>query len=481
MNGKRVVVLGLGRAGRSLARYLLSRGDEVLAYDDNPKAFEHEDVRQLKQDQSFHELSRLVDTKADFAIASPGIAEESHAIAALRGQGIRVVDEIEFGYGIVGKRIVAVTGTNGKSTTTTLIGEMLKADSRDSFYGGNLAPGLPFSSALLMGPKEIYVLEVSTFQLERADLFAPRIALLLNVAEDHLNRHGSMENYLALKLSIFRNQAPDDFAIINQDDPRIMSALHDPTSSSGAHRSAFKLKAQPLTFSLLDPKADAALVPPAADARTSGAGSLCLHGKPVIAVRDVRLPGRHNLANALAAMLACDCLKVAPESMIRVLTNFAGLEHRLEFVRELCGVRWVNNSMCTNPAAAIQSLLTFDAPVVLITGGREKDLPIEDYLAQIKARAKAAILFGENRARLHDGLQQIEFDRMQAAETLDQAVQMAQREARPGDVVLFSPGFASFDAFSDFQERGRAFKELVVRLQAPTNHQTPTTNHDTGV
>jgi UDP-N-acetylmuramoylalanine--D-glutamate ligase len=446
---QRILILGLGRAGRSMARFLLSRGDDVLAYDDNPKAFEHDDVRQLSQDPSFRRLSQLAGVSVDFAIASPGIPEGSRPILALRRQQIRIIDEIEFGYEIVGKRIVAVTGTNGKSTVVTLIGEMLKADGRNSFYGGNLAPGLPFSSALLTAPKDWYVLEVSTFQLERCEQFAPKVALLLNIAEDHLNRHGSFERYQELKFSIFRNQTAEDFAIVNQDDKRV-SAIRK------------SIRSRVMTFSLDDPKADAVLC----------SGQLELQGKPLVAVREMRLPGRHNIANALAAMLAAEVLNVKHESMIQVLTTFSGLEHRLEMVREIAGVRYVNNSMCTNPAAAVQSLLAFDAPVVLITGGREKDLPIDDYLATIKSRAKAAILVGENRVRLFDRLKGIGYGRMQVAETLVEAVQQARSEAEPGDIVLFSPGFASFDAYPDFQERGRAFKDVVAELDAESTSQS---------
>ena len=220
MRGKRVLVLGLGRSGRALARYLLSRGAEVLVHDDDPGAFENDDARQLMQDRSFQVVTSLAGVEVDFVVASPGIPDDAPSLMTVRAQGLRVIDEIEFGYEVVGGKIVAITGTNGKSTTTTLVGEMLKADGRNSFYGGNLAPGLPFSSALLNGPRDLYVLEVSTFQLERCERFAPKVALLLNVSEDHLNRHGTIDRYLDLKLSIFRNQARDDFAIVNRDDPR---------------------------------------------------------------------------------------------------------------------------------------------------------------------------------------------------------------------------------------------------------------------
>jgi len=443
MRGKRVLVLGLGRSGRALARYLLSRGAEVLVHDDDPGAFENDDARQLMQDRSFQVVTSLAGVEVDFVVASPGIPDDAPSLMTVRAQGLRVIDEIEFGYEVVGGKIVAITGTNGKSTTTTLVGEMLKADGRNSFYGGNLAPGLPFSSALLNGPRDLYVLEVSTFQLERCERFAPKVALLLNVSEDHLNRHGTIDRYLDLKLSIFRNQARDDFAIVNRDDPRIMANLG-------------RIPSKVMTFSLEARDADAGLQN----------GRLELRGKSVIDASEVRLPGRHNLANALAAILACDVLGVKPESMVRVLRAFAGLEHRLELVREIGGVRYVNNSMCTNPAAAVQSLQAFDRPVVLIAGGREKDLPIDDYVAAIKSGAKAVVLVGENRARLHDGLEHIGYDRMRIAETLAEAVQFAQAAAEAGDVVLFSPGFASFDAYADFQDRGRAFKAVVVALGA---------------
>jgi UDP-N-acetylmuramoylalanine--D-glutamate ligase len=195
MKGERVLVLGLGRSGRALARYLLSRGAEVLVHDDNPGTYEHDDTRQLRQDRSFQLVSSLADIKVDFVVASPGIPDDAGSLKLLRAQGLRVIDEVEFGYEVVGRKIVAITGTNGKSTTTALVGEMLKADGRSSFYGGNLAPGQPFSSALLNGPRDLYVLEVSTFQLERCERFAPKVALLLNVSEDHLNRHGTMDRY----------------------------------------------------------------------------------------------------------------------------------------------------------------------------------------------------------------------------------------------------------------------------------------------
>jgi UDP-N-acetylmuramoylalanine--D-glutamate ligase len=450
MNAKRVLIIGLGRSGVSLARYLLSIGAEVFAYDDNPSAFER--VPELVANQAFHiqrDLRKCEGRRAkcegrrgrmtiDLAISSPGVPDDAGALQVLRRQGIRVDDEIEFGFGIVGRKIIAVTGTSGKSTTTALLGEMLRNAGRNVFCGGNLAPGLPFSAGLLNGVKELYVLEVSSFQLERCHAFAPRIGLLLNITDDHLNRHRTRRRYQELKLSLFRNQTRDDFAVVNLDDKQIAQG-----------RAA--IPSRIVTFSLESQAADAGVRD----------GTLRFRGEPILPARELSLPGRHNIANALAALAAARILNVDVASIVKTLQTFGGLEHRLELVRELNGVKYINNSMCTNPAAAIQSLLAFDAPVILITGGREKGLPTQDYLHAIVRRAKKTILIGENRWRLYDRLRRLGCDAAQVLSTLEEAVNRARAHAAPGDVVLFSPGFASFDAYADFQERGKAFKDAV--------------------
>lgn len=457
MAKERILILGLGRSGTSLARYLLSRGNEVFAYDDNEHVFTQSTIRELVRAPAFHILLNLAHIHPDLAIASPGIPDDAPIIQLLRAGGIKVVDEVDFGYGIVGKRIVAVTGTNGKSTTTTLIGEMLRADGRDIFYGGNLAPGQPFSAALLdlvgghdpqsktqnpksqiSGMRDYYVLELSSFQLERCEKLSPVVAVLLNITPDHLDQHGTMEHYRTVKFSIFRNQTDRDWAVVNLDDELVRTGIPG-------------IPARVVSFALADSQADARLED----------GWLTFRGERILSSSEVRLPGRHNLANALAALAAARCLGVRNESIVQILTTFRGLEHRLEFVQEIRGVRYVNNSMCTNPAAAIESLQAFDAPVILITGGREKDLPIGDYLQAITQRARAAILVGENRQRLYDGLTALGYAPLRVATSLVEALHVAQELGRSGDVVLFSPGFASFDAYADFQERGKAFKDAV--------------------
>lgn len=441
MNEKRVLIYGLGRSGLSMAWYLLSRGIEVMVYDDDPKAFSRPELQSLLKAEGVKPMIGIVGIKADAVIVSPGIPDDKPLVKDLRWNRNRVIDEIEYGFEVVGKKIIAVTGTNGKSTTTTLLGEILKADGRSCFYGGNLAPGRPFSSALLEPPKEYYVLEVSSFQLERCEKFAPRIGILLNITPDHLDRHRRLERYIELKMSLFRNQTPEDYAVINLEDEVIVK-----------HQRA--IPSTVVTFGLNCETADARV----AD------GQLIFRNEVIMPVRDLLLPGRHNIANALAAIAAAKLLNVKNESIVSVLSQFRGLEHRLELVWESGGVRYVNNSMCTNPAAAIHSLLAFDAPVILITGGREKNLPIAEYVKTITARAKAAILMGENRRLLAESLRKAGFTNLSVMGSLREAVQRARELAVSGDVVLFSPGFASFDEYKSFQERGVAFKNAVREI-----------------
>ncbi|MEO0107626.1 MAG: UDP-N-acetylmuramoyl-L-alanine--D-glutamate ligase [candidate division WOR-3 bacterium] len=435
-----VLVLGLGRTGIGLVRYCLSRGDEVLVYDQDQSVWSRDSVREL-----LLQGARIWDGqpgRIEIAVASPGIRDDAKPIRLLREHGLEVIDEIEFGYRVVGHKIVAVTGRNGKSTTTTLLGEICRASGMRAFFGGNLAPGLPFSVALSGKPQDIYVLEVSTFQLERCVEFAPRIGVLLNITPDHFDRHGGLEHYVELKFKLFRNQTRDDFAIVNLDDERINS----------------RLKSIPGTvvgFSTMSNRADARIE----------CGVLVFRGEPILSVEELRIPGRHNLANALAATAAARVLGIGTEPIGGVLRSFCGIEHRLETVASIRGVRFVNNSACTNPAAAVASLLAFEQPIVLIMGGREKGLPLESMYQAIAERAKAVVLLGESSSRLAQDLGKTDVRCPIFVEAeLRPAVSRAQALAEPGDVVLFSPGFASFDCYRNFQDRGEAFRQVVRDL-----------------
>lgn len=438
---KRLMVYGLGRAGISLARFLVSKGASVIAFDDNQKVKDNPEVKELNRYHDFKWVEDINHAKPDMVICSPGIRSDAPLIEKMIKNRIPLIDEIEFTSYFIDKPIIAITGTNGKSTTTALIGTILEADQKKIFCGGNLAPGLPFSTTLLDEEKDIYVVEVSSFQLERCCDFAPKIALLLNITEDHFDRHRSKDEYISLKFRIFNKQNKTDFAIVNFDDPTIMAniaKIHSPTTFFSTEKSV--------------------------------AGTYCLDGMiyfkgEVISPADaIKIPGKHNLKNVLAAVCAAKIIGVKNNIIETALLSFTGLPHRLELVRELNGVKYINNSMCTNPDAAINSLEAISTPVIIITGGKEKNLVIEDYIKVIAKRAKYTILIGENRNRLSSELEELHYDQMEVADSLVKAVNSARAEAAKGDTVLFSPGFASFDSYANFMERGEAFRNVVGNL-----------------
>jgi len=456
----RVLVAGLGRAGLASARWLVSVGARVWGYDADSRVLASREVAGLKS-QGLRTLtaSRLPLTAKDqkkgrsavggersagfdFAVVSPGISTASDLAKELASRRIPVVDELDLASQFVPGKVIAVTGTNGKSTTVALIGHVLSAAGHEVFVGGNLAPGRPLSDALSLPACDCYVVEVSSFQLERSRWFAPRVGVLLNVSEDHLNRHASLAEYAEFKYRLFDRQLPTDWAILNREDPKVMAAK----DRGKAARRYFSDRR-----------------------RVSGAyldcGWLVGEGPRVMRAAELPLAGRHNVQNALAAIAACHALGVPAATMRRALGSFHGLPHRLEFVASVGGVRFINNSMCTNPAAGISSLAAFSEPVVLITGGREKGLDENGYVREIAKRARWAVLLGESAAKLGRLLAKEGFFRFQVAADLCQAVRMAHDRAGRGDVVLFSPAFASFDQFKDFQARGDAFKREVRRTR----------------
>ncbi len=463
MGNRKVFVVGLGRSGRYVARFLLTRkatalagagtgttGTTVYGIDDNPAVWKHSTVKKLlelgliplpgSEAESFStEINRL---QPDFAIVSPGISDGHPIVMVLKKKGVPVLDELDYASQFLPGKLIAVTGTNGKSTTCALIANILKRDGKRVFLGGNIAPGKPLSAALLLAPREYYVVEVSSFQLERARFLHPHIAVVLNVSGDHLNRHKTVEGYAACKARIMKKQNKEDWTVLNYDDP-IVRNMGD------------KSRARKIFFSMKEKMAGGYFA----------SNWLWFDGERIIKADEIKLPGRHNIENALAAICATMLVGVAPDAIRDVLRRFSGLEHRLELTRAVRGVVYINNSMCTNPRAGVRSIETFGKKVVLIAGGRGKGVDADEYLDAIARWAKWVILLGENREELARGLLARGFNRFEVVATMKAAVDAAARQARAGDIVLFSPGFASFDMFRDFQERGRAFKNEVRKIR----------------
>jgi len=433
---KSVGIVGLGRVGRTLVNYFMDKDVRMLLYDENPRVFLHRSVAFALREGRAERLDDPAKLSgAELLIKSPGISNQTPWIQELDSSGVEIIDEIEFVWKELGRpRTIAVTGTNGKSTTTAWTAEVLKAAGFHVFCGGNIAPGRPFSEALSEPRYEAYVIEVSTFQLERTPSFRPDIGVLLNVTADHLNRHSPAE-YADLKLSLFKNHTQDDHAVLNADDETIQSRLGG-------------IKGRHTLFSLSRTDADACL----------RQGTLYMKNVPLIAAEELSLPGLHNVSNALAAVAVAGILGAKPDAVRTGLLHFKGLPHRMQYLGELRGRPVYNNSMCTNPTAFYHSVHAFAEPSVVIAGGTEKHLPLDGFIAGVRERARFLVLFGENAARLKEILEtKLNFSSCIIVDSLRAALDAALENSRPGERILFCPGFASFGNFKNFEERGHAF------------------------
>ena len=447
VKGKRFSVIGLGRSGVHAAKLLTRKGARVLASDVKKKselAGIAPELEKLGVEIEYGGHSERI-LEADGIVVSPGVASDLPILQKGRKGGLPIISEIELAYSFLKCRIVAVTGTNGKTTTAALIAHILHKGGVRSAVGGNMAPGEPLS-ALVGKDLECAVVEVSTFQLETIRDFRPFIGVLTNIAPDHLDRHKSFEEYKMLKARLFSNQGAEDYAVLNRDDEDVMSISHS-------------LKSRRLVFSLRQVAEDGVWV----DGRDIHFRIEGRSGR-VCSTRDVKLRGEFNLENSLAASAACLLLGVKKEVIRQGLATFKGVVHRLEEVGEVGGVRFVNNSMCTNPTAAFRSLTAFTEPLILIMGGKDKGFETNLMVEAAVRRAKRVILIGEAAARLASELKREEYDNYELAASMEEAVKKAYSASSRGDVVLLSPGFASFDMFANFEERGDAFKEAFAGL-----------------
>jgi len=446
LKGARVLAVGLGRSGTAAARFLLRSGAKVVGSDEDAAALQSEAVARLKK-AGMTTTNRPESARVDWAVVSPGIANSRPLVQVLRRRLIPVVDELDLASRFVSGPIIAITGTNGKSTTAALTAQILADSGKSVFCGGNLAPGQPLSAALLSGPRDYYVVETSSFQLERARWLKPKVAVILNISADHLNRHGTVRRYADCKLRILDRQERGDYAVLNRDDRLVYAAR---TRGRG-EKHFFSMRR------------------PGVDAYYSG-GSVWAGDREVLPARKLRLPGEHNVQNCLAAVAVVRLLGVSLAPIRHTLKTFSGLPHRLEFVRRLRGVDYVNSSMTTNPSAGARSLEAIaegrqgKGRVVLIAGGREKALPTAEYVRAMKKHARWVVLVGESSTRLARELDDLGFCRYELLPDLTGAVLAARDKAQAGDAVLFAPGFASFDQFRDFEARGEAFRREVSNL-----------------
>ncbi|WHZ17730.1 MAG: UDP-N-acetylmuramoyl-L-alanine--D-glutamate ligase [Nitrospira sp.] len=457
---QQVTVVGLARSGVAAARLLHHLGARVTVADRKEPQELGPVLSQLDRANIAVNVGAGYESaldRADLVVISPGVPTQLEAFNPVRARGVRVIGELELAARFLTAPVVAVTGTNGKSTTVTLIGKFLQESGKKAFVGGNL--GTAASEAALASvqtaaggaaPYDYVVLEVSSFQLETIEQFHPWIAAVLNVTLDHMDRYASVDDYVAAKARIFENQTAGDYSLFNLDDARV-AALRART------------KGAVLGFSR-----SGAVQPDVA-------GTTVLDGDLIVTTvrgrreeicrrSDMRLIGLHNVENVMAAVtygLLCGC---SIEAIRTVLRSFPGLEHALEIVRERRGVRFVNDSKGTNVDAVMKALEGIEQPIWLIAGGRDKGGDFSRLEKLIREKVKGLILIGEAAGRIQAAMG--DFDRCRHAATLRAAVELAAREAQPGEVVLLSPACASFDMFADYQDRGRQFKALVQALPA---------------
>jgi UDP-N-acetylmuramoylalanine--D-glutamate ligase len=443
VQGTHVIVVGGGRSGSAAAELLVARGARVTLADAAASIAGADRLAQIGVTLALgpHAPDRFA--SADLLVLSPGVPPTQPAVEAARRAGVPVIGEIELASRWLAGRVIAVTGTKGKSTTTTLAAQMLGAAGMHATAGGNLGQAL---STQVAGsrPGSLHVVEVSSFQLETSDTFHPWIAVLLNLSPDHLDRHATFAEYRAAKARVFRNQTADDWAVVNADDP-------------GAVELARGARARRFDFALETALTDGVTVEgPAIVRRQAGAAA------PLLPLSAVRLPGRHLLTDVLAAA-AVGCLAgVPPQAMQRAVEGFAGLEHALESAGLVSGVRFVNDSKATNIASAARAIESFERGVVVIMGGRFKGGRFEDLRERVPARVAAVVAIGEAAPRIHAALGDLV--PVRDAASMAAAVRTAFEAAQPGGVVLLAPGCSSFDMFRDYAERGRAFKDAVAAL-----------------
>jgi UDP-N-acetylmuramoylalanine--D-glutamate ligase len=440
-----VVVVGLARSGIAAASFLARRGAAVVAVDRKPEAELPADALALREggvrlETGPHRGETF--TGAAMIVVSPGVPWELPELEAARAAGVPVVAEVELAFRHLEGRLAAVTGTKGKSTTTAALGAMLAAPGRDVRVGGNI--GTPLVSLVEGATRDtLFAVEVSSFQLEGTSRFHPHVAVWLNLSPDHLDRHPTLEAYVAAKARLFANQTAADWAIVNADDPVVLEAAR----RAAARKLLVRTSGDPV----------------AGDGAYFGGGEarLRLDGReqPLFAHGDVRVPGAHLAGDLLFAAAAARVLGADPGQISGAVRGFRGIPHVLELVATIAGVSYYDDSKATNVEAARRSLEAFDRPLLVILGGRYKGGDFAELGPALRARGRRVLAIGEARARVRAALGDVV--PVEECDSLRAAVEAARAAARPGDVVLLAPACSSFDMFRDYAERGRAFQDEV--------------------
>lgn len=451
LTDKKVVVVGTGVSGMGAVKLLSETSADITLYDGNDKADRDEILKKIPDDCDLRliigEMPDEVVKETDLLVISPGVPIDSDIVKLFEKENVPVWGEIELAYNFEKGTVFAITGTNGKTTTTTLVGEIMKEYNNQTFVVGNI--GNSYTSEVLKTTKDSYtVAEISSFQLETIREFAPKGSAILNITPDHLNRHYTMENYAAVKESITKNQwkvREDDYCVLNYDDKVL--------------REFGKTIKNPVYFSRKEK--------PSKGAYLDGRIIRYFDGKDdyeVMSVDDMHLFGNHNYENVMAAIAMTIEAGVPLNIIINVIKDFMGVEHRIEYVRDKNGVRYYNDSKGTNPDSSIKALEAMSRPTILIAGGYDKHSEFDEFIEAFDNKVKLMVLLGQTADKIEETAVRHGFTNIIKTDSLEKAVKICAENAVSGDVVLLSPACASWGMFKNYEERGKLFKEYVNSL-----------------
>lgn len=451
LTDKKVVVVGTGVSGMGAVKLLSETSADITLYDGNDKADRDEILKKIPDDCDLRliigEMPDEVVKETDLLVISPGVPIDSDIVKLFEKENVPVWGEIELAYNFEKGTVFAITGTNGKTTTTTLVGEIMKKYNNQTFVVGNI--GNSYTSEVLKTTKDSYtVAEISSFQLETIREFAPKGSAILNITPDHLNRHYTMENYAAVKESITKNQwkvREDDYCVLNYDDKVL--------------REFGKTIKNPVYFSRKEK--------PSKGAYLDGRIIRYFDGKDnyeVMSVDDMHLFGNHNYENVMAAIAMTIEAGVPLNIIINVIKDFMGVEHRIEYVRDKNGVRYYNDSKGTNPDSSIKALEAMSRPTILIAGGYDKHSEFDEFIEAFDNKVKLMVLLGQTADKIEETAVRHGFTNIIKTDSLEKAVKICAENAVSGDVVLLSPACASWGMFKNYEERGKLFKEYVNSL-----------------
>ena len=449
LTGKKVLVFGSGKSGTGAADLLGQVGACPVIYDGNPEIDKEAVVHKISHVKNVEvyagELPEEVQKSLDLVVLSPGVPTDLPLVRSFYGQGLPVWGEVELAYRTGKGRVLAITGTNGKTTTTALLGKIM-SDAEDSvFVVGNI--GTPYTSkALEMKETSVTVAEISSFQLETIDRFAPEVSAILNITEDHLNRHHTMEEYIRVKELIIKNQKPENYCVLNYEDEVLREFGRDIVPETVYFSSVRKLeKGIYLDNGVIVLKTEKEEI-------------------PVVRTDELKLLGQHNFENVMAAVAMAYYAGVPMDSIRKSICEFTAVEHRIEYVTEKNGVVYYNDSKGTNPDAAIKGIQAMNRPTLLIGGGYDKGSSYDEWLNSFDGKVKYLVLIGQTREKIRDAAERLGVCPCILCEDLEEAVKVCAEKAEPGDAVLLSPACASWGQFDNYEQRGDMFKEYVRKL-----------------